>query len=286
MKSSLSTFVFYRYSLPATLRMIKELGYDGVEIWGGRPHAYCEDMTGQAAAGIASLLEELDLPVSNFIPAQFRYPVNIASSDENIRKNSVRYICSSIDTAVMLNTPSISLCPGFSMYDSSVRVCYDQMKKSIGEILQYNEYKYTGHKYNEHKYTGHDSIKILIEPGHPLETDLIVTVEDCLELIDSFGSDKLGVCVDTGHMFVNKENISRVVDQLSGYMTHYHIDDNNGISDDHLVMGEGKIDFCVFLTALEQSGYNGFLAVELGYGYTTDPYPAAKRALEFFNGRK
>jgi protein FrlC len=54
-----------------------------------------------------------------------------------------------------------------------------------------------------------------------------------------------------------------------------------GVTDDHLVPGEGKMDYDVFLTELDKMGYEGFLAVELGFGYTVDPDPAVRRSIEF-----
>ena len=41
MKLSLSTFVYFRYALFEAIRRTAAHGYQAVEIWGGRPHAYC-----------------------------------------------------------------------------------------------------------------------------------------------------------------------------------------------------------------------------------------------------
>ena len=45
MKLSVSTTVYYRYSLVESIKRIAELGYNAVEIRGGRPHAFPDDMT-------------------------------------------------------------------------------------------------------------------------------------------------------------------------------------------------------------------------------------------------
>lgn len=270
MKLSLSTFVYFRYSLIEALKKTKKLGYDGVEIWGGRPHAYWEDMTDTRIEEVKKTLQEIDLKISNFIPAQFRYPTNLAATDELIRQGSVEYIKRNIEVAEKLESPFVSLCPGFSLFNDRREEAYNAMIKSIEEIIDFSKDMNT---------------KLIIEPAHAMETDLVLTTEDGMKVVDYFGKDKLGLCLDTGHLFVNKENLSDVVEKVKDYTVHWHFDDNCGISDDHLVPGEGKIDFMIFLENLKASNYNGFLAVELGFGYTNDPDPAVRKSIEFFKKR-
>lgn len=266
MRYSLSTFVYYRYTLIEALRRIKKFGYDGVEIWGGRPHAYYEDMTEDRIELVYNTLKELDLAVSNYIPAQFRYPTNLSSTDEGIRSNSVKYILRNIDVAEKLSSPYVSICPGFSTYGDKPLEAYGALCKSIDDILNYSNNK---------------KLQIIIEPAHPMETDIIVTVNHAIELINKFGKQNLGLCVDTGHLFVNKESLSDVYDITKGLIVHYHIDDNMGISDDHLIPGDGKINFTTFINNLKANDYKGFLAVELGMSYTNDPDSAVIKSLEY-----
>ncbi len=48
-----------------------------------------------------------------------------------------------------------------------------------------------------------------------------------------------------------------------------------------MVPGDGKIQYDVFLDELKRSGYEGFLAVEIGFQYTVDPDPAVKRSIDY-----
>ncbi len=270
MKYSQSTFVYFRYSLEEAIRRLAKYGYHGVEIWGGRPHAYWEDMDDARIEKIKNVLKETGMKISNFIPAQFRYPTNIATTDEQIRKNSVQYLKNNIDVAEKLGAPYVSLCPGFSLQGEKLADSRKAMITSLGELVEYAKDLNT---------------KLIVEPAHAMETDHVLTVDHGMEVVDAFGKENMGLCIDIGHMHVNKESIVNVVDKVQGYTVHYHMDDNNGGSDDHLVPGEGKIDFDIFLTNLKNSGYEGFLAVELGWGYTVDPDNAVKKSLEFLMNR-
>jgi sugar phosphate isomerase/epimerase len=53
-----------------------------------------------------------------------------------------------------------------------------------------------------------------------------------------------------------------------------------GITDDHMVPGQGKIYFEVFFQKLLKAGYNEYLAVELGFQYY-DPDIAVKQSIDY-----
>ena len=67
---------------------------------------------------------------------------------------------------------------------------------------------------------------------------------------------------------------------LGDRLFHVHIDDNNGVQDQHLVPGEGVFDFTGFVVALREVEYRGFLAAELGWEYTIEPDPPARLTVE------
>lgn len=270
MKYSLSTFAYFKYPLIEAVKRTAAFGYEGVEIWGGRPHGYCEDMTPSRINDLKRVIEGSGIKISNFIPAQFRYPTNLAACEEIIRLNSVEYIKKNIDVAVELNSPYVSLCPGFSMYGQSCQEAWDAMIKSFDALLEYSKDM---------------PLKLILEPGNRYETDLVVTVDDGLRAINELGKG-LGILPDTGHMFVNKECISDVIEKVKGLTCHYHIDDNIGITDDHMVPGEGKMYYDIFLKKLADSGYDGYLAVELGFQYCNDPDGAVKRSIDYLRSKK
>jgi protein FrlC len=260
MKFSQSSFVYFNYPLPEAIRRLHRYGYQGVEIWGGRPHACRRDLDDQIDEIIA-LLDRLEMGVPNFVPAQFRYPSILCSLNEAVRRDSVQYIKDEIDTALRLGAPSVSLCPGMTLYGEDVDKGWSQLRKSIMELLDYTE--------------GTDLL-LLIEPAHRAESTLILTVDDGLRMIEEIGSERLGILLDTGHAHVNGEDLAEAVRKLAGVPLHIHIDDNHGDSDAHLIPGEGSIDFKPFVQALGEIDYQGFLSAELGFQYTTDPDAAVE----------
>jgi len=269
MKLSVSTAVYYRYSLVESIKRIAKLGYNAVEIWGGRPHAFPDDMTDSKINEIKKCIREYDLKISGLIPAQFRYPTNLSIEDEKIREASISYINHSINIADRLGIKYVSVCPGFTLFGQSRESGYNLFKDSLCRILEHAA------KFN--------NIEILIEPAHKFETDIIIFIEDSLRLLEEMNKSSLGIVLDTGHINVNKESFSDAVRLLGDHIKHIHIDDNHGYNDDHLIPGEGNINFEKVILDLKKINYKGFLTVELGFGYTIDPDRAVYQSLKYLN---
>ncbi|HHX23102.1 MAG: sugar phosphate isomerase/epimerase family protein [Tepidanaerobacteraceae bacterium] len=268
MKISFSTFPYLYYSLEDVIKKLSDMGYDGIEIWGGTPHAYAYDMNKEKISAIKERIQQSGIEISGFIPAQFRYPANIAIDDKVVRERSLNYLKKSIDIAVELGSPLVSICPGHTRFGQSFESAWENLVKALEELVSYSS----------------GSIGIFIEPGNHYETDLVITAKDAKRLIKDLNS-KIGVVLDTGHMFVNRESISDSVLCLDKAKTHFHIDDNMGLTDDHMIPGEGKINYQMLFHNLKKVNYNGFLTVELGFQYCTDPDPAAYRSLQYLRSQ-
>lgn len=265
MKLSQSTFVYFRYPLVEAIKRLAAYGYDAVDVWGGTPHAYPDDMDKQKIQEVKSVANQLGISMACFIPAQFRYPTNLASGETNIRLRSIEYIKKSIDVAAELGSPLVSLCSGYSTYGQSRVEAWKSMLDSLQVLTDYAK---------------QTPVKLVLEPGNRYETDLVVTVDDAIEALHSLNGE-MGILPDTGHLFVNKEPLSDVFTKLAGYNVHFHIDDNVGITDDHMVPGQGKMCYDIFLKKLQEMNYQGVLTVELGFQYTVDPDVAVKQSIDY-----
>lgn len=264
MKFSQSSFVYFNYSIQDAIRHLANCGYKGIEFWGGRPHMYRHDLDAQLKE-IKALLKKYSLTVPNFIPAQYRYPSILCSLNEVVRKDSVRYVSSAIDNAAKLGAPYVSLCPGMGLKGEDLKVAWARLRKSLTELVEYVQGK---------------PVTLIIEPGNRFETNLILTAQDALRMINEIGSDKLGILLDTGHMNLNGENFEETIEtiaSLENLPLHIHIDDNHGDADTHLVPGEGNIDFLSLVNALKAMDYQGFISAELGFQYTPNPDSAVEK---------
>jgi sugar phosphate isomerase/epimerase len=72
----------------------------------------------------------------------------------------------------------------------------------------------------------------------------------------------VGVCLDTGHAHLGRF-IDAFIDMAGPRLAHVHLHDNRGTYDDHLIPGEGAIDWGRFFDGLRRVGYRGALVLEL-----------------------
>lgn len=265
MRLSVSTFVYFNYPLAEAMKRIARCGYDGVEVWGGRPHAYRKDLSQGQIQALRDLVVKEGIAVSGFIPAQFRYPTNLCIANERIRQDSIAYLKDSIETAEALGAPLVSLCPGHSLYGQSKEDAWERLKDSLRALSAFASQR---------------GVRLVVEPADKYETDLVQTTDDVLRLLEESGLGDMGVVLDTGHAYMAGEELPQVVKRLGEALYHVHIGDNHGQRDEHLIPGQGTIDFAPFITALREVGYEGYLVAELAFGYILDPDSSIREALE------
>ncbi len=265
MRLSISTFLYFNYTIEETVKRISQNGYQGIEIWGGRPHVYRKDLSDEELTNLRSLIEESGLEISAFIPAQFRYPSSLCSPNEKVREDSVSYIKDSIITSDKLGCHKVSICPGHTLCGQGYENGVMQLRKSVQEL---------------HDFAHKKDVILFVEPAHRFESDLILTIKEGIDFISELDLDNLGIVMDTGHCHVNNESLTECISLLSNTNFHIHIDDNHGESDDHKIPGEGNINFLPFLKELKGIGYKGYLTVELGWNYTQEPDKAALKSRE------
>lgn len=260
-----SSAVYFNNTLKFAIRDLHQLGYTGIEIWGGRPHMFRNDLDEQLDE-ILDLLKGFNMKVCNVIPAQFRYPSHLCSLNEKVRRESVDYIKSAVENAVKVGAPTVSVCPGMVPFDEDLREGWKQLVKSYREIDRFVKER---------------DIIALIEPAHRFESNLILTVEDCLRMLNEINSDHFGILLDTGHANVNGERFEAVLPKCQGIPLHIHLDDNNGDFDAHLIPGKGNVDFEGLFKTLHAIHYQGFISAELGGAYNMDPTSACRETLSF-----
>ncbi len=265
MKPSVSSFVYLNYSLPEAIDRIAAIGYPAIDIWGGRPHAYRRDVGRDQAEALRKQLNRSGMAVASFIPAQFRYPTCLCSPNDTIRTDSVAYIQDSIETAAALGAPVVTVCPGHTLHGQDSGDGWKRLVESFDAIC---------------RFAGSRAVKVAIEPADRYETDLIQTTSQAIRMIHELGHSNLGIVLDSGHAYVVGEQFAPAIQEMGDRLFHVHVDDNNGLRDQHLIPGEGNLDFNAFIAALRKSGYAGYLCAELGWDYTVDPDPAARQTLE------
>ena len=95
MKFGLFTCGYQRTALEKAFADAKAFGYDYIELWGGRPHAYGPDLIrddSRQLYRILELKERYEMPVPIYTPEHNAYPFKYMLGDEISRRESLEYL--------------------------------------------------------------------------------------------------------------------------------------------------------------------------------------------------
>ncbi|MCV4696923.1 TIM barrel protein, partial [Escherichia coli] len=99
MKTGMFTCGHQRLPIEHAFRDASELGYDGIEIWGGRPHAFAPDLKAGGIKQIKALAQTYQMPIIGYTPETNGYPYNMMLGDEHMRRESLDMIKLAMDMA-------------------------------------------------------------------------------------------------------------------------------------------------------------------------------------------
>ena len=95
-------------------------------------------------------------------------------------------------------------------------------------------------------------------PGFPISTPV-----DCIRMVDKLGRENLKICLDTGHAAIfTGSDVACAVRAIGERLEAVHIHDNMGKEDEHLIPGDGIIDWDGFAAALGEIGYGKVISLE------------------------
>jgi len=83
-------------------------------------------------------------------------------------------------------------------------------------------------------------------------------------LMREVGSDNLGAVLDVAHLAAQKMGIIQCVEMLGRRIFYVHASDSDFLTEDHLEIGKGSVDWPNVLNALEKHEYRGFIGLDLG----------------------
>lgn len=86
----------------------------------------------------------------------------------------------------------------------------------------------------------------------PMKNLSISTVEACIKFLDELNSKQMGICFDTGHAWVFGTEPADAVRLLGNRIKAFHVHDNNGDYDRHLLPFSGTINWEEFRKAINE----------------------------------
>ncbi len=273
---SYNTNGFAHHRLPDAIDVLAGVGYRQVAITLDIHSLNPADANRDTQiAAIRDLLSKHDMTCSietggRFVldPLRKHWPTLI-SGDARDRQRRIDFLRHAIDIARALDAEAVSFWSGAMEPGVSVNSAWSHLLAGCRELLIHARDR---------------SIQLAFEPepGMFIETcDQYAKLAG--EMVPISGGIPLGLALDVGHVHcLGDGDPATRIRQFADQLRVVHIEDMRAGVHEHLMFGEGEVNFPEIIAALRVVGYTGPLIVELSR-HSHDAVNAARRAFEFLS---
>lgn len=262
MDFGLFTCGYQRNSLEQAFADAASFGYDYIELWGGRPHAYAPDVVKGDAEGIRHLSQKYGVPVRIYTPEHNAYPFNYMIGNQAQWEDSIQYLKTAIHASALVGAEAMLLSIGHSG-GLSPECRHERLLHSLCVLSE------EAQKWGQ---------TLLLENLTPMESDGYTTLESYSSLFAE-NLPRIKAMCDVVVPFVQGEDPAKYCRILGPKMCHLHLTDSNGLDESHVLPGDGVMNLRNVLRDFRSSGYDGNVTIELVTNYMDDPTGAAALAI-------
>jgi sugar phosphate isomerase/epimerase len=261
---------FVHHRLPDALMVLAQLGYHSVAITLDHDFLdpYAIDL-GKRVGRIKLLLQTLGLRCVVETGARFlldplqKHQPSLVSPRAEQRQQRLDFLCNAIDIAREFDADALSFWSGTPTDSASAE---EHMKRLVDGCTRLCE---RAENYQ---------LRLAFEPEPGMFIDTMSRFD---ELYRRVNHPLFGLTIDVGHLHCQGE--VPIPDQLRRWkdiLWNVHIEDMRKGVHEHLMFGDGEIDFPPVLRTLAEIGYSGGIHVELSR-HSHDAVNVARKSLEF-----
>lgn len=194
-----------------------------------------------------------------------KHEPTLLTADRIARQRRLDFYRHAIDCAAELESDCVSLWSGVLHDPVSDAAAIDRLVEGLEEVLAH---------------AAGQGIVVGFEPEPGMLIDTMGRYEELLRRIDT---PNLRLTLDVGHLHCQGETpIPAQVARWAPGLVNVHLEDMRAGVHEHLMFGQGEIDFPPVLQAFSEIGYTGGIHVELSRHSHEGP-EAARRAFEFLS---
>ncbi|MEM9352825.1 MAG: sugar phosphate isomerase/epimerase family protein [Planctomycetota bacterium] len=254
------------HSLHEAVELLASLGYESVAIT--LDHAALNPYALGFEDGLKAMraqLEEhgmrsvVETGARYLLDPRAKHSPTLLADDPVDRARRMDFLMHAVDAAAALGSDCVSLWSGTPPEGCEREAAEDRLYAGLREVLDYA-----------------DACGVMLgfepEPGM-----LIDTMERFAILHERVHSPRLRLTLDVGHLHCLGETpIAEHIHRWGDKLLNVHIEDMREGVHEHLMFGEGEIDFPPVIAALRGAGYHGGLHVELSRHSHVGPQAAAE----------
>jgi len=258
------------HDLFEAVELLAELGYESVAIT--LDHGAlnpCDPRHVQQIERMRRLLDDkkmrsvIETGARFLLDPRAKHEPTLVSADAAARSRRIDFLCRAIDVAARLGSDCVSLWSGAMRDGADPTAAWARLIPGLREVLDYAALV---------------GISIGFEPEPGMFIDSMARYQELLSQLDV---PKLRLTLDIGHLHCQGETpVPEYIRRWGDRLVNVHIEDMRRGVHEHLMFGEGEIDFPPIIQALADVGYQGGVHVELSRHSHVGP-DAARRAIEF-----
>jgi L-ribulose-5-phosphate 3-epimerase len=261
---------FAHHDPAAAIELLAEIGYGGVglTIDHGLLNPYAVGFE-RSVATMRKLLDRLGMRSVVETGARFlldprrKHEPTLMTAGAAGRAKRIGFYRHAIDVARALGSDCVSLWSGVLRDSADEDAAFRRLIDGLREVCDYADSK---------------QVVVGFEPEPGMFIDRMERFE---QLLSRFDPSSLKLTLDIGHLHCQGEvPIAVQIRRWSGRPVNVHIEDMRRGVHEHLMFGEGEIDFRPVIAELKAVGYRGLVQVELSRHSHVAP-EVARRAFEF-----
>jgi sugar phosphate isomerase/epimerase len=230
-------FVYWD-GLADACRRAAALNYDAIEIFA--PSATAVD-----PVELNELLEQHSLRVAavGTGAGMVKHGLTLTNPDAAHRAEACDFVRQIIDFGAPYGAPAIiGSMQGRWGGDLDREATLGLLRKALDELGPYAESK---------------GVALIYEPLNRYETNLINTVAEGVEFLETLSGNNVKLLADLFHMNIEEADLAAAIRAGTGRIGHVHFVDSN-----RLAAGFGHMDLAPIAAALKDTGYDGYISVE------------------------
>ena len=262
---------FAHHRLGDAVAVLSEIGFRSIALSLEGEHLDPPDPRGVSACleTIRPILQSSKLHVTietgaRFIldPRRKHQPTLISGTPEG-RRARIEFLKAAINVAAGLSADSVSLFSGTPDDKAEAGELFDRLALSLREVLKHAETR---------------DVRLSFEPEPGMFIDTMARFAQLHERLDH---PLFGLTLDVGHVHcLSDGDLREHVRRWSDRLWNVHMEDMRRGVHQHLMFGEGEMDFATVFDALNEFRYTGPVHVELSR-HSHDAVNVAEQAFEF-----
>jgi sugar phosphate isomerase/epimerase len=245
-------------------RFVADLGYQGLELAPFTLAPRITDVTPEQRRLLRRQAEDCGLTLLGLHWLLARTEgLHLTAPDEAVRRRTADYLvelarcCRDLGgTLMVFGSPAQRRVPAGATRAQAADHAHDTFRRALPGIADCG-------------------VTLCLEPLSPPEADFINTCAEALELIDRLNHPACALHLDVKAMATDEAPASELIRRHAARTGHFHANDPNRRGP-----GFGATDFVPIFRALRESGYGGWVSVEV-FDYSPDPETIARESLNY-----